>query len=95
MSKLDRKRVFNARSVKFLTFRLPKIHEKGKKELNNCKRIYSGKSLFLPCFPVFSKSLFLSGLEFSPLSVKPGLRFTKNCLEKNLKVHIVSNLPIV
>ena len=62
VSKFDRKRVFNARSAKFfqiLPFKLLKIHEKGKKLLNNCKKYYQGRAYFFPvslffgCWPKY------------------------------------------
>ena len=62
VSKFDRKRVFNARSAKFfhiLPFKMLKIHEKGKKLLNNCKKYYQGRAYFFPVSLFFSKSLFL------------------------------------
>ena len=51
-----------ARSAKFfqiLPFKLLKIHEKGKKLLNNCKKYYQGRAYFFPVSLFFSKSLFL------------------------------------
>ena len=44
------------RSVKFfqiLAFKLLKIHKKGKKLLNNCKKYYQGRAYFFPVFLFF------------------------------------------
>ena len=62
VSKFEQKRVFNARSAKFfqiLPYKLLKIHEKGKKVLNNCKKYYQGRAYFFPVSLFISKSLFL------------------------------------